>query len=84
MREMRQLYDLQVEDYSKHLLDRPPQPLDPLPSPPGGKGTPPPFLGFFLVTWYRFQQGRLRRHSAAAREDGARHAAERSARQEIQ
>ncbi|HVT15951.1 MAG TPA: non-ribosomal peptide synthase/polyketide synthase [Thermoanaerobaculia bacterium] len=42
---MQRLCDVAVEDYSKHLLDRPPQPLDPLPSPPGGKGTPPPSHG---------------------------------------
>ncbi|HVT57029.1 MAG TPA: phosphatase PAP2 family protein [Thermoanaerobaculia bacterium] len=34
--------DVAVEAYSKHLSDRPPQPLYPLPTPPGGKGTPPP------------------------------------------
>src|ERR1700694_2663818 len=34
--------DVALEAYSKRLSDRPPHPLDPLPTPPGGKGTPPP------------------------------------------
>ncbi|HVT58961.1 MAG TPA: hypothetical protein VHR45_11215 [Thermoanaerobaculia bacterium] len=34
--------DEPAEAYSKHPSDRPPQPLNPLPTPPGGKGTPPP------------------------------------------
>ncbi|HVT59178.1 MAG TPA: GMC family oxidoreductase [Thermoanaerobaculia bacterium] len=36
------LCDVAAEAYSKHRSDRPPQPLNPLPTPPGGKGTPPP------------------------------------------
>src|SRR5579862_272688 len=35
---------LALEAYSKRLSGRPPHPLDPLPTPPGGKGTPPPPL----------------------------------------
>src|ERR1700686_3673787 len=41
--------DVALEAYSKRPSDPPPHPLDPLPTPPGGKGTPLPLSGGFVL-----------------------------------
>src|SRR5579862_7056261 len=61
-----------VEAHSKRLSDRPPHPLIPLPTPPGGKGTPPPSLSkwrFFLLDLLHLREVELDRRLPAEDRD---------------